>query len=47
MNRLGQFNGAFYALQVWGLYLEGLIHGGACFRNFTVDVGYKRGTVLQ
>ena len=20
----------------WGLYLEGLIHGGACFRNFWV-----------
>ena len=34
----GQFNGGFFALPVWGpdLYLEGLIHGGAYFRNFTV-----------
>ena len=29
--------GGFFALRVWGgLYLEGLIHGGAYFRNFTV-----------
>ena len=21
---------------LWGFYLEGLTHGGACFRNFTV-----------
>ena len=28
----------FFALRVWGLThdLEGLIHGGAYFRNFTV-----------
>ena len=33
----GQFNGGFFVLRVWGgLYLEGFIHGGACFRNFTV-----------
>ena len=31
-------NGGFSALPVWGgLYLEGLIHGGAYFRNFTVS----------
>ena len=32
-------NGGFSALPVWGgggLYLEGLIHGGAYSRNFTV-----------
>ena len=33
----GRFNGGFFALRVWGgLHLEGLIHGGAYFRNFTV-----------
>ena len=32
----GRFNGGFFTLPVWGLYLEGLIHGGAYFRNFTV-----------
>ena len=38
----GRFNGGFFALPVcgayiWrGLYMEGLIHGGAYFRNFTV-----------
>ena len=33
----GLFNGGFFALPDWGgLYLEGLIHGGAYFRNFTV-----------
>ena len=38
----GRFNRGFFALPVWGayiwrgLYLEGLIHGGAYFRNFTV-----------
>ena len=33
----GQFNRGFFALRFWGgLYLEGLIHGGAYFRNFTV-----------
>ena len=32
-----RFNGGFFALPVWGgLYLEGLVHGGAYFRNFTV-----------
>ena len=31
-----RFNGRFFALQVsCGLYLEGLIHGAAYFRNFT------------
>ena len=33
----GRFNGAFFALRLFGgLYLEGLIHGAAYFRNFTV-----------
>ena len=33
----GRFKGGFFALPLWGgLYLEGLIHGGAYFRNFTV-----------
>ena len=33
----GRFNEGFFALPVWrGLYLEGLIDGGAYFRNFTV-----------
>ena len=33
----GRFNGGFFALRVLGgLYLEGLISGGAYFRNFTV-----------
>ena len=34
----GRFNGGFFALPVWGAYifLEGLIHGGAYFRNFMV-----------
>ena len=32
-----RFNGEFFALRgLGGLYLEGLIHGGAYFRNFTV-----------
>ena len=32
-------NGGFFALRfLGGLYLEGLIHGGAYFRNFTVTV---------
>ena len=37
----GRFNGGFFALRVWGayIYLEGLIHGGAYFRNFTVFCG--------
>ena len=39
----GRFNGGFFALRVlrayiWrGLYMEGLIHGRAYFRNFTVS----------
>ena len=35
----GRFNGGFFALLVWGggLFSEGLIHGGAYFRNFTVN----------
>ena len=36
----GRFNGGFFELRFWlrffCLYLEGLIHGGAYFRNFTV-----------
>ena len=37
----GWFNRGFFALPVWvegggGVYLEGLIHGGAYFWNFTV-----------
>ena len=34
----GDLTEGFLALPVWGrgLYLEELIHGGACFRNFTV-----------
>ena len=32
-----RFKGGVFALRVWwALYLEGLIHGGAYFRNFTV-----------
>ena len=35
----GAYNGGLFALRVWGgLYLEGLIHGGTYFRNFTVFV---------
>ena len=33
----GRFNGGFLCVTgLGGLYLEGLIHGGACFRNFIV-----------
>ena len=33
----GDLTEGFFALPVWGgLYLEGLIHGGAYLRNFTV-----------
>ena len=34
----GLFNKGFFTLLVWGAYinLEGLIHGGAYFWNFTV-----------
>ena len=36
-----RFNGGFLTLPVWGAYiiLEGLIHGGAYFRKFTVFWG--------
>ena len=34
----GRFNGGFFALPgLGGLYLEGLIHGGAYFGNFIVN----------
>ena len=32
----GRFNGGFLRYRFGGLYLEGLIHEGAYFRNFTV-----------
>ena len=33
----GDLMEGFFALRVWGgLYLEGLMHGGAYFRNFTL-----------
>ena len=33
----GRFNGGFFCVVGFGgLYSEGLIHGGAYFRNFTV-----------
>ena len=34
-----RFNGGCFALRsiLGGLYLEGLIHGGAYFQNFTVS----------
>ena len=39
----GWFNGGFFALRFLGAYiLEGLIHGGAYFRNFTVPFWQKR-----
>ena len=34
----GDFMEGFYVTGSEGLYLEGLIHGGAYFRNFTVAV---------
>jgi len=34
----GRFNREFFALPVWGAYLEGLIHRAAYFRNFTVCI---------
>ena len=45
----GDLTEGFFALRVWGaLYLEGLIHGGAYFRNFTVKrktpTGLRNGT---
>ena len=32
----GDLTEGFCVTSLGGLYLEGLIHGGACFRNFTV-----------
>ena len=32
----------FYVTSLRGLYLEGLIHGGAYFRNFTVFKIYSK-----
>ena len=34
---VGRFNGRFFGLRVWWA-LEGFIHGGAYFRNFTVFI---------
>ena len=36
LNLEGRFNGEFFCVTGLGLYLEGLIHGGAYFLNFTV-----------
>ena len=44
------FNGEFFAIRVWGgLYLEGFLHGGAYFRNFTVlnCSALKKGPFLE
>ena len=38
----GRFNGRFFALEFGGLYLEGLIHGVAYFRNFKVITTFLR-----
>ena len=32
----GDLTEDFYVIRLWGLYLEGRIHGAAYFRNFTV-----------
>ena len=32
----GQLNGECFCITVWRAHLEGLIHGGAYFWNFTV-----------
>ena len=41
----GGFNGG---LRVWGgLYFEGLIHGGAYFRNFTVMSIVSQSNILK
>ena len=42
----GRFNGGFFALRSWG-DLEGLMHGGAYFRNFTVPFWQKRYPALS
>ena len=34
----GDLRGVFWVTSLGGLYLEGLIHGGAYFRNFTVPL---------
>ena len=34
----GDLTGVFCVTGLGGLYLEGLIHGGAYFRNFTVSL---------
>ena len=45
----GRFNGGSFALPVWGAYIwkglsmEGPIHEGAYFRNFTVDCFFNYG----
>ena len=36
--RRGDLTEGFFSTILGGLYLEGLIHGGAYFRNFTVLV---------
>ena len=37
----GRFKGGFFCVtSLEGLYLQGLIHGGAYFRNFTVYLFY-------
>ena len=36
--RRGDLRRVFYITGLGGLYLEGLIHGGAYFRNFTVCI---------
>ena len=35
----GDLMDGFCVIGLGGLFLEGLIHGGACFRNFTVCFG--------
>ena len=42
----GRFNGGFFTLRFWG-DLEGLMHGGAYFRNFTVPFWQKRYPALS
>ena len=45
----GRFNRGFFALPDWGAYiiLEGLIHGGAYFRNFTVSAVFTHINFLR
>ena len=38
-NWRGDLTERFCVTRLGGLYLEGLIHGGAYFRNFTVSIG--------